>query len=74
LEINLGIKSFRLSKTKTEYMMCQFSGDNSDDGNISLDGQIVSKNDTFRYMRSMLQSDGRIDEDVSHRIRAGWVK
>jgi hypothetical protein len=22
----------------------------------------------------MLQSDGEIDEDVSHRIRAGWVK
>jgi hypothetical protein len=22
----------------------------------------------------MLQSEGLIDEDVSHRIRAGWVK
>jgi hypothetical protein len=22
----------------------------------------------------MVQSDGGIDEDVSHRIRAGWVK
>jgi hypothetical protein len=22
----------------------------------------------------MLQSEGDIDEDVSHRIRAGWVK
>jgi hypothetical protein len=31
-------------------------------------------NDTFRYLGSMLQSDEEIDEDVSHRIRAGWVK
>jgi hypothetical protein len=31
-------------------------------------------NDTFQYLESMLQSDGEIGEDVSHRIRAGWVK
>jgi hypothetical protein len=31
-------------------------------------------NDTFRYLRSMLQSEEEIDEDVTHRIRAGWVK
>jgi acetone carboxylase gamma subunit len=31
-------------------------------------------NDIFRYLRSMLQSEGEIDEDVSHRIRVGWVK
>jgi hypothetical protein len=31
-------------------------------------------NDTFRYLGSMLQSDGEIDEDVSHKIRVRWVK
>jgi Reverse transcriptase (RNA-dependent DNA polymerase) len=67
-------KGFRLSMTKTEYMRCQFSGENSDDGDVSLDGQVVSMNDTFRYLRSMLQSEGEIDKDVSHRIRARWVK
>jgi hypothetical protein len=30
-------------------------------------------NDIFRYLGSMLQSEGEIDEYVSHRIRAGWV-
>jgi hypothetical protein len=40
-------KSFRLSKTKIEYMRCQFSGDNSDNGNVSSDGQVVPMNDTF---------------------------
>jgi hypothetical protein len=36
----LELKSFKLSKTKTEYMMCQFIDDSSGDGDISLDGQI----------------------------------
>jgi hypothetical protein len=40
----------------------------------TLDGQVVPMNDIFRYLGSMLQSDGGIDEDISHRIRAGWVK
>jgi hypothetical protein len=67
-------KGFRLSRTKTEYMMYQFSGENLDDGDVSLDGRTVPMNDTFRYLGSMLQSEGEINEDVSHRIRAGWVK
>jgi Reverse transcriptase (RNA-dependent DNA polymerase) len=31
-------KGFRLSRTKTEYLRCQFSGENLDDGDVSLDG------------------------------------
>ncbi|AQK67802.1 Retrovirus-related Pol polyprotein LINE-1 [Zea mays] len=45
-----------------------------EDGDVSLDGQVVPKKDTFRYLGSMLQKDGDIDEDVSHRIKAGWLK
>jgi hypothetical protein len=41
---------------------------------VSLDGQVVPMNDIFRYFRSMLQSDEGIDEDVNHRIKAGWIK
>jgi hypothetical protein len=63
-------KNFRLSKTKTKYMRCQFSGKNSDDGDVSLDERVVPMNDTFQYLGSMLQSEGEIDEDVSHKIRA----
>jgi hypothetical protein len=55
-------------------MRCQFSGENSDDGDVSLNGRVVPMNDTFWYLGSMLQSEGEIDENVSHRIRAGWVK
>ena len=41
---------------------------------MSLEGQVVPKKDTFRYLRSMLLRDGDIDADVSHRIKAGWIK
>jgi hypothetical protein len=51
--------------------MCQFSGENSDDEDVSLDRRVVPINDTFRYLKSMLQSDREIDEDVNHKIRAG---
>jgi hypothetical protein len=54
-------------------MRCQFSGKNSDDGDVSLDERVVPMNDTFRYFGSMLQSEEEIDEDISHRTSAGWV-
>ena len=55
-------------------MKCEFSGVRSEDGDITLAGQVVPKKDSFRYLGSMLKYDGEIDEDVSFRIRAGWVK
>ena len=67
-------KGFRISRTKTEYMRCDFGTTISEDGDVSLGGQVVPKKDTFRYLGSMLQRDGDIDEDVSHRIKAGWMK
>ncbi|AQK73740.1 Retrovirus-related Pol polyprotein LINE-1 [Zea mays] len=70
----LEAKGFRLSRSKTEYMKCGFSAMGYEDGDVSLDGQVVPKKDTFRYLGSMLQKDGDIDEDVSHRIKAGWLK
>jgi hypothetical protein len=67
-------KGFRLSRTKTEYMRCDFSATRNEEGDVSLDGQVVAKKDTFRYLGSMLQKDDDIDEDVRHRILAGWLK
>jgi hypothetical protein len=43
-------------------------------GDVRLDGQVVPKKDTFRYLGSMLQKNGDMDENVSHRIKAGWLK
>jgi hypothetical protein len=41
---------------------------------VRLDGRVVPQKDTFCYLRSMLQKDGNNDEDLSHRIKAGWLK
>jgi hypothetical protein len=66
-------KGFRIIRTKIEYMRCDFGTRISEDGDVSLGGQVVPK-DTFRYLGSMLQRDGDIDEDVSHRIKWEWMK
>jgi hypothetical protein len=67
-------KGFRVSRTKTEYMRCDFGTTAQEEGNVSLEGQVVPRKNTFRYLGSMLQRDGDIDVDVSHRIKAGWIK
>jgi hypothetical protein len=70
----LETKYFRLSRSKTEYMKCDFSATTQEEGDVRLDDQLVPKKDIFHYLESMLQKNGDIDEDVSHRIKAGWLK
>jgi hypothetical protein len=70
----LEVKGFMLSRSKTEYMKCDFSATTHEEGDVRLDGQVVPKKDTFRYLGSMLQKYGDIDEDLSHRIKAAWLK
>ena len=53
------------------YIKCDFCTTTWEEEDISLEGQVVPRKDTFRYLESMLQRDGDIDEDVSHRIKAG---
>jgi hypothetical protein len=67
-------KCFRLSRYKTEYMKYDFSVTTQEEGDVRLDGHVVPKKDTFRYMGSILQKNWNIDEDVSHRIKADWLK
>ena len=55
-------------------MRCDFGGVVHEEGDVSLEGPVVPKKDTFRYLGSMLQRDRDIDADVSHRIKAGWIK
>jgi hypothetical protein len=67
----LEAKGFRLSRSKMEYIKCDFGATTQEEGDVRLDGQVVPKKDTFRYLGSMLQKNGDIDEDVSHRIKVG---
>jgi hypothetical protein len=70
----LEAKCFSLSRSKMEYMKYDLSATTQEEGDVRLGGQVVPKKDIFRYLGSMLQKDGDIDEDVSHRIKAGWLK
>jgi hypothetical protein len=70
----LKAKCFRLCKPKTGYIKCDFSATTQEEEDVRLDGQVVPKKDTFRYLGLILQKDGDIDEDLSHRIKAGWLK
>jgi hypothetical protein len=62
----LEAKGFRLSRSKIEYIKCDFSAITQEEEDVRLDGQVVPKKDSFHYLGSMLQKDGDIDEDVSH--------
>jgi hypothetical protein len=70
----LEAKYFRFSRSKIEYIKYDFSTTTQEEGDVRLDGQVVPKKDIFCYLRSMLQKDGDIDEDLSHRIKVGWLK
>ncbi|KAF3676657.1 hypothetical protein FXO38_04199 [Capsicum annuum] len=41
---------------------------------VRLDSQDMCKRDSFKYLGSMIQGNGEINEDVSNRIGAGWMK
>ncbi|KAF3657744.1 putative pre-mRNA-processing factor 6-like [Capsicum annuum] len=68
-------KGFRVSRTKTEYVECKFNDvRRENEAVVRLEAQEVKKRDKFKYLGSVIQSNGEIDEDVSHRIGAGWMK
>jgi hypothetical protein len=55
-------------------MRCNFDPSTHEEGDISLEGQLVYRKDTFRYLGSMLYINMDINEDINQRIRAGWMK
>ncbi|XP_075104916.1 uncharacterized protein LOC142179004 [Nicotiana tabacum] len=67
-------KGFKLSRTKIEYLECKFSETHDADIEVKLDGQVIPKRASFKYLGSIIQGDGEIDEDVRHHIGAGWMK
>ena len=71
----LETRGFKISRTKTEYMECDFSNRMETTGDIvQLEGQELPKRELFRYLGSIIHRHGDIAEDVTHRIKAGWLK
>nr|XP_043623303.1 uncharacterized protein LOC122595072 [Erigeron canadensis] len=66
-----------VSREKTEYHRCDFDNQEirqNGDEVISIGGRILRPKESFRYLGSMIHKSGGIDEDVTHRIQAGWMK
>ncbi|VFR02502.1 unnamed protein product [Cuscuta campestris] len=71
----LETKGFRISRSKTEYMECRFSGrDTESEVEVRIDSHLVPKVDMFRYLGSVIQADGELDGDVGHRVGVAWAK
>ncbi|GKG19475.1 hypothetical protein Tco_0376574, partial [Tanacetum coccineum] len=69
-------KGLRISRDKTEYLRCDFDRYEvvHQDVETRIEDQILQPNESFRYLGSVFHRSGRVDDDVAHRIRAGWVK
>ncbi|XP_076938903.1 uncharacterized protein LOC143607281 [Bidens hawaiensis] len=66
-------KGLRISRSKTEYLHCDFSGaGDARDSQITIRDQVVPQATKFKYLGSYVQRNGEIDNDVTHRIQAGW--
>ncbi|XP_022004358.1 uncharacterized protein LOC110901883 [Helianthus annuus] len=73
--VALECKGLRISRSKTEYLYCDFSGAGDEhDTQITIEGQVVPQATKFKYLGSFVQSNGEIDSDVAHRIQAGWCR
>ena len=68
-------RGFRISRTKTEYMECNFSCNNiGGNGTVMIEDQELPTSDCFRYLGSIITKLGEIGDDVIHRIKASWLK
>nr|GEX11952.1 retrovirus-related Pol polyprotein LINE-1 [Tanacetum cinerariifolium] len=67
----------RVSREKTEYLRCDLGKveiAHNDEVDIRIGDKILQPKESFRYLGSMIHKSGRIDEDVSHRIKSAWLK
>ncbi|XP_070044986.1 uncharacterized protein [Nicotiana tomentosiformis] len=68
-------KGFKLNITKMGYLECKVSGmTKEEDVEVRLDSQVIPKKGSFKYLRSIISSNGEIDEDVTHHIETGYMK
>ena len=68
-------KGLRISRTKTEYLLYNFSGVESiGEPEVTIGGEVVECTSKFKYLGSLIQSNGEIDEDVTNHKQVGWLK
>jgi len=55
---SLGLRGFRLSRSKTEYLRCGFSGMGGDSGEVIMGGVVLPRVEKFKYLGSMVEEGG----------------
>lgn len=56
-------------------MKCNFSGSTKrEDPFIYLENHEISQKRYFKYLSSIMDANGDIDVDVTHKIAVGWLK
>lgn len=72
--VSLEQNGLRISRTKTEYMFCNFNPNSQANSGITLSGTALPRAKTFKYLGSVISEDGSIDADVIQRTTSGWMK
>ena len=59
-------RGFRLSMFKTKYLKCEFSGLVGSGEVVTMGGVAVPKVEKFKYLGSIIEQNGDINEDINH--------
>jgi len=71
----LEAKGFRLSRSKTKYLLCTFSvGEGDIASEVAIEGAVIPRVERFRYLGLIIQENEEIDEDINQQIKVGWQK
>ena len=57
-----------MSRSKTEYLRCGFIGVEGDGGEVTMGGVVIPRAEKFKYLGSIVEEKGDIDEDTNYRI------
>ncbi|GKE03879.1 probable LRR receptor-like serine/threonine-protein kinase RFK1 isoform X1 [Tanacetum coccineum] len=73
----LADNGLQVSRDKSEYLRCDFDryeAVHDVEGTIRIGNQILQPKESFRYLGSVIHRSRKIDDDVTHRIRTGWIR
>ncbi|CAG4929343.1 unnamed protein product [Parnassius apollo] len=73
---SLELNGLRISRTKTECMVCNFNPDETvpSVAEVKLDGIALPRVNKFKYLGSIITEDGSITADITYRKMSGWHK
>ena len=65
-------KGLHISRTKIEYLRCDFSGTSPvGEPEVSIGEEVVKSMTKYKYLGLIIQRNGEIDRDVNRRVHAG---